>query len=324
MIKFGLVGLGYLGKIHLRLLNEIEEINLAGVYDADPNLTKSLAEQYNVKAFQSLQELIDACDAIDIVTPSNTHFEIAYACLNSGKPVFIEKPVTSTVQQAKELYAIAKTKGLIIQVGHVERFNPAYISAKPFINKPQYIEFERLANYNPRGTDVSVTLDLMIHDLDLLLDIVKSKVKNISANGLQIISKTVDISNAKIEFENGCIANVTTNRIAQNNVRKIIVYQEDKTVHVNLLDKNAQIVIYKNASSNSSNTVYKPGFGLPDKEVIIEHTIILPTNAIKEELIAFHNSINTGQKPVVSIEDAIDVLSLAYSIDEKILQLNSK
>lgn len=324
MIKIGLVGLGYLGKIHLKLLSEIKEFTLVGVFDVDYNLTQTLAKQYNTTPFKSLQDLITACDAIDVVTPSNTHFEIASICLVNGKSVFIEKPVTSTIEEAEALFSIAKKEGLIIQVGHVERFNPAYVSGKPFIDNVQYIEFERLANYNPRGTDVSVTLDLMIHDLDLLLDIVKSEIKTVSANGIKIISNSVDIANAKIEFENGCIANVTTNRIAQQNKRKITVYQPNKAIHINLLDKNVQVENYVNADTNSKNTVLKPGFGLPNKEVLIEHPIILPTNAIKEELLAFHNSINTGQKPVVSIEDAIDVLSLAYSIDKKILNQNHK
>jgi predicted dehydrogenase len=319
MTKFGLAGLGYLGKIHLKLLKEISTIELIGIYDIDQKLTKELADQYGVKAFNQLNELIEACDAVDVVTPSQTHFAVASECIKKGKHVFIEKPVTPTVEEALQLQSLAKEAGVHIQVGHVERFNPAYISGKTFINKPQYIEIERLALYNPRGTDVSVTLDLMIHDLDLLLDLVKSNVKKISANGVTIISKTVDVANAKVEFENGCVANITANRISQSNVRNITAFQGDNTININLLDKTTQVIRYKNASKDTTNIVYKPGFGLPDKEVVIEHPIILPTNAIKEELLAFHNSIITGKKPVVSIDDAIEVLRLAYSIDEKIL-----
>lgn len=324
MTKFGLTGLGYLGKIHLKLLKEINFINLIGIYDTNQELTKSLAGQYGVTAFSSINELLDACDAVDIVTPSQTHFEIASACIKKGKHVFIEKPVTPTVEEARQLQSLAKEAGVLIQVGHVERFNPAYISAKAFIKHPQYIEFDRIALYNPRGTDVSVTLDLMVHDLDILLNMVKSNVKKISANGVKLISNTVDVANARIEFENGCVANIITNRVAQQNTRKITVYQDNTIISINLLDKTTEVIHFKNASKNTQNTVYRPGFGLPDKELVFDHPIIFPTNAIKEELLAFHNSINTGKKTAVTIEDAIDVLSLAYSIDEKILHLISK
>lgn len=324
MVKIGLIGLGYLGKIHLKLLREIKEVELLGIFDIDPALTKTLADQYNTKAFPSAAELIEAADAIDIVTPSNTHCEIASQCIRKGKHVFIEKPATSTVEEAKILQSLAKEAGVIIQVGHVERFNPAFVAAKPLISTPQYIEFQRLAQYNPRGTDVSVTLDLMIHDLDLLLTLVKSNIKKISANGVSSISKTPDIANARIEFENGCVANVTANRIALDNSRKLTVYQDNTVIKIDLLNKITEVIRYKNAVKNSQGQIIIPGKGIPDKEISIEHPIILPTNAIKEELMAFHNSIITAKKPVVTIDDAIDVLSLAYSIDEKILHLISK
>lgn len=324
MVKVGLIGLGYLGKIHLKLLREIKEVELLGVFDIDPVLTKTLADQYNTQAFTSAAELIEAADAIDIVTPSNTHCEIASQCIRKGKHVFIEKPATSTVEEAKLLQSLAKEAGVIIQVGHVERFNPAFVAAKPLISSPQYIEFQRLAQYNPRGTDVSVTLDLMIHDLDLLLTLVKSNIKKISANGVSSISKTPDIANARIEFDNGCVANVTANRIALDNSRKLTVYQDNTVIKIDLLNKITEVIRYKNAVKNSQGQVIIPGKGIPDKEISIEHPIILPTNAIKEELLAFHISIITAKKPVVTIDDAIDVLSLAYSIDEKILHLISK
>lgn len=219
---------------------------------------------------------------------------------------------------------LQKEANVKIQVGHVERFNPAFISAKSFINKPQYIEIHRLAQYNPRGTDVSVTMDLMIHDLDLLLKIVGSNIKNIQAFGSKTISSSSDFVNARIEFENGCIANLTANRMALSNMRNIKIHQSDSIININLLDKVTEIVHIKNADKNSKNQVVKSGTKLPDKELVFEHPIILPTNAIKEELLAFHNSITTGSKPVVTIEDAIGVLSLAYNIDEKIQHLTSK
>lgn len=324
MLKIGLIGLGYLGKIHLRLLHEIDAFEIVGIYDIDKSICDSLSDLYNVKAYNNAEELIDASDVIDIVTPSQSHFQIASACIKKGKHVFIEKPITPTVDEAKQLLVLQKEAGVKFQVGHVERFNPAFISAKPFIDNPQYIEIQRLAQYNPRGTDVSVTLDLMIHDLDLLLNIVKSNVKSIQANGQKIVSSTVDMANARIEFENGCVANITSNRMSLSNIRKFKVFQPNGIVSMDLLDKITELIQIKNAPKNSQNLVLKPGHKLPDKELVFQHPIILPTNAIKEELLAFHNSIKLGTKPVVTIEDAIDVLSLAYSIDEKIQHLISK
>lgn len=324
MLKVGLIGVGYLGKIHLKILLETHEFELIGFHDIDKETSASISKQYNVKAYDLETELIDDCEALIIVTPSNTHFEIASVAIKKGKHVFLEKPVTSTVEEAKLLLGLEKEAGVKIQVGHVERFNPAFVSAIPFINKPQYIEIHRLAQYNPRGTDVSVTLDLMIHDLDILLKIVGSNIKNIHAFGTKTISSTVDFVNARIEFENGTIANLTTNRMSLNNMRNIRVYQNNGIVNINLLDKVTEVIQFKNADKNSQNLVIKSGTKLPDKELVFQHPIILPTNAIKEELLAFHNSITTGSKPVVTIEDAIGVLSLAYSIDEKIQHLISK
>lgn len=324
MLKVGLIGVGYLGKIHLRILLETNAFELIGFYDIDKETSVSISKQYNVKSYNSGAELMDDCDALIIVTPSNTHFEIASAAIKKGKHVFLEKPITPTVDEAKLLMQLEKEAGVKIQVGHVERFNPAFVSAIPFINKPQYIEVHRLAQYNPRGTDVSVTLDLMIHDLDLLLKIVGSNIKTIQAFGTKTISSSVDFVNARIEFENGTIANLTANRMSLSNMRNIKVYQNNGTVNINLLDKVTEVMQIKNADKNSKHLVIKSGTKLPDKELVFQHPIILPTNAIKEELLAFHNSITTGSKPVVTIEDAIGVLSLAYSIDEKIQHLISK
>jgi predicted dehydrogenase len=324
MFKVGLIGLGYLGKIHLKCLKEINELELTGIFDIDKELCKSLADQYGTKAFASMEELIDACDIIDIVTPSQTHFEIAKACIRKSKHIFIEKPVTPTVEEAKALHHLAEEARVKVQVGHVERFNPAFISAKPFIKKPQFIEIHRLAQYNPRGTDVSVTLDLMIHDLDLLLSIVDSNIKKISASGVNIVSPTVDMVNARIEFDNGCVANVTSNRVSLKNMRKFRIFQENMLISVNLLEKVTELIHVKNATKDSKNLILKPGNNLPEKELIFEHPIILPTNAIKEELIAFIACIAYKQKPVVGIENAIEVLDLAYAIDEKISHATGK
>jgi predicted dehydrogenase len=324
MLKVGLIGLGYLGKIHLRLLKEIQEIELVGIYDLDLSITSSLSDQYAVKAYKDMQALINDCDALDIVTPSQTHFEIASLCIRKGKHVFIEKPVTPTVEEAQQLKVLSEEAGVKIQVGHVERFNPAFIAAKPFINKPQFIEIHRLAMYNPRGTDVSVTLDLMIHDLDLVLSVVKSNIRKIHANGVNVVSPTADVVNARIEFDDGCVVNITTSRLSLKNMRKFRIFQDGTLININLLDKVTELIHVKPANKNSKGMVLQPANNLPAKELAFEHPIILPTNAIKEELLAFIACIQYKQKPVVSIESAIDVLSLAYSIDEKIAMATSK
>lgn len=316
--KISLIGLGYIGKIHLRLLKENPNWTLVGVYDIDQKLTKELAEQYNVKAFTDLNEAIQHSEAIDIATPSSTHFEIAKESIIKGKHVFVEKPVTSTLADAKQLQKLLAEAGVVCQVGHVERFNPAFIAALPYINNPVFIEVHRLAQYNPRGTDVSVVLDLMMHDLDLILSVVRCNVKKIDVSGGTVVSATSDIVNARVEFENGCVANITTNRIAIKNKRKFRVFSKDNMVSINLLDKTTEVIKIKNADKKSTNMVLEPGNGLPKKEIIFEHPIILPTNAINEELNTFYHSINSNKASRVGIEDAIKTLEIAFDIEDKL------
>jgi len=318
MNKIALVGLGYLGKIHLRILSEGTGWELTGVYDIDAKLCRELALQYQVKAFSSLEELLENCDAVDIVTPSNTHFEIAEKCITAGKHVFIEKPVTSLIEDAKRLRQLASEAGVIIQVGHVERFNPAFIAAKEFLVDPKYIEIHRLAQYNNRGTDVSVVLDLMLHDIDLLLSIVSSNVKKIHAIGSPIVSNSADMVNARIEFDNGCVANITTNRVSLKNMRKFRVFTDKKIISINLLDKVTHLFSIKNAVANSGNMILDPGNGKTKKEILFEHPIILPSNAIKEELSAFFKSVSSKKQAVVGIDDSIRVMQIAMEIEEKI------
>lgn len=320
MVKIGLIGLGYLGKIHLKLLKDIQEFQISGIYDIDQQLTASLANECNVKAFSSLQQLMEASDAIDIVTPSVTHFEIAQSCIAANKHVFIEKPATSSVKESILLRDLLRDKNLVVQIGHVERFNPAFLAVKSNIQNPDYIECSRLAQYNPRGTDVSVTHDLMIHDLDLVLSFIKSKIINIEAKGIKQISQSNDIVNARVQFENGCIAQFTTNRISSINERKITVYQRNTIIEADLLHKTAEIRHYENLpNSIDLKTGIDKGVSAL-KKVINETQKITPSNAIKEELISFHHSINSAKKPVVTLDDAINVLDLAFRIEEKTLQ----
>jgi predicted dehydrogenase len=316
--KIGLVGLGYLGKIHLKLLLDIKEWEIVGGYDINQNLTKELAATYNIKAYTQLSDLLADVDAVDIVTPSSTHFEIAKQCIIAGKDIFIEKPVTSTVEEALQLQQLAIEANVIIQVGHVERFNPAFTAALPFIKSPRFIEVHRLAAYNPRGTDVSVTLDLMLHDLDLLLHIVPANIRKINASGAKLVSQLPDVINARIEFDNGCVANLTTNRMAFKNVRKFRVFDDERFISINLLDKQTEVMRLKNAQTNSGNIVIETPNNQANKEIVIEHPIILPVNAIKQELLTFYNSVANNKKVTVSISEAIAVLKLAFDIDEKI------
>ncbi len=316
--KIALVGLGYVGKIHLKLLKENPNWQLTGVYDIDKTLCKDLAIKYDVTAFSSLEQAIDQADVIDIVTPSHTHFEIAKKATIAGKHIFIEKPATLNLKEAKQLQSYINEAGTYCQVDHVERFNPAFIAAKPYIKEPKFIEVHRLAPYNQRGTDVSVVFDLMMHDLDLILSIVKSNVRKIHVSGANLVSKTADIVNARIEFENGSVANITTNRMAFKNMRKFRVFTKNHLVSINLLDKITEVIRIKDAGSNSKNLTIDPGNGLPKKEIVFEHPIILPTNAINDELNTLHTCINSNKKAIIGIDEAIRVLELATEIEEKL------
>jgi len=316
--KISLIGLGYLGKIHLKLLFENTDWRLVGVYDIDQNLCKQLAENYNVKAFSSLYEAIESSDAIDIVTPSNTHFDIGRQAIIAGKHVFIEKPLTATLKEAKLLQKLVDEAGVCLQVGHVERFNPSFTAAIPYFNNPRFIEVHRLAQYNPRGTDVSVVLDLMLHDIDLILSLVPYNIKSISAVGSKLVSHSPDIVNCRVEFENGCVANLTANRLAFKNTRKFRVFNQDSFVSINLLDKVTEVIKIQNATLNSKNLVIDTGKYSPKKEIVFEHPIILPTNAIRDELLSFYNSINSDKKTIISARDAIRALEIAEEIEKNI------
>lgn len=316
--NISLIGLGYIGKIHLKILKENPLWNLVGVYDIDKDLTNNLAMQYGVKAFKSLDEAIQSCDAVDIVTPNSTHFEIARQAVMNGKHVFIEKPVTTTLKEAKQLQSLVAEAGVNFQISHVERFNPAFVAATPFIASPSFIEVHRMAQYNQRGTDVSVVLDLMMHDLDLAMTIVRSNVRKIHASGTTIVSRTADIANVRVEFENGCVANLTANRMAFKNSRKFRVFTPQNFVSINLLDKITEVIKIKNAGPDSKNMVIDAGQGLPKKEIIFEHPIILPTNAINEELTTFSNRINSNKSIKSGIDEEIQILELAFDIEEQL------
>lgn len=320
MIKIGVIGAGHLGKIHIRLLKEIQEFELVGFFDADSKNAEQIATEFDISAFNSASELIAKCDAIDVVTPTESHFEYAKLALENNKHLFIEKPITATIQQAKELLVFSEGKQSKIQVGHVERFNPAFIAVKDKCNNPMFIEAHRLAEFNPRGTDVPVVHDLMIHDIDIILKIVDSKVKQINASGVSIISDTPDIANARIEFDNGCVANLTASRISFKSMRKTRVFQDDAYIAINFLDKKSELIKMKDVvdSNDPFALIIDPGNGKAKKKIQFESPKTEENNAIKDELTSFYAAIKNDSETIVSIQDATAALDVAEQIAQQI------
>jgi predicted dehydrogenase len=319
-MNVGIVGLGHLGKIHLKLVSEISEFNVCAIYDIDKSVIANLSYQNNVKICDSYEELLSLCESVLIITPTPTHFDLASKAIKNGKHVFIEKPATDNPNDTKKLNRLSKEAGVIVQVGHVERFNPAFTAAKEFMTNPQHINIERLACYNSRGTDVSVVMDLMIHDIDLLLNTIKSKIKKISATGAIIVSKTADLAYVRIEFENGCIANLTANRVALQNVRKMDVFQDNTFINIDLLNKSTTIhsILPKNTSLNNKGIIIDPGAGQQKFEILHNQPIINPVNAIKTELECFYKSITHDAPLAVSLSDAEIALQVVQDIDFQI------
>ena len=315
MLKIGVLGAGHLGKIHLNCIKQIEQYDLVGFFDPDMVTARQVEAEMGVKSFESIDALIDAVDVVDIVTPTIRHFECASKALQKRKHVFIEKPIVATPDEANALKKLADEAGVKVQVGHVERFNPAFIAAEPFIKSPLFVEAHRLALFNPRGTDVPVVLDLMVHDLDILLTIVRSEVSHVSANGVSIVSPTPDITNARIEFKNGTVANLTASRLSLKNMRKTRIFQPDAYITVDFLDKVTEITrIHDNVDeANPLSATITLGDG-SEKQITFERPEIHPINAIKTELESFYSAIVHNTAPAVTIDDGINVLKLAYRI----------
>lgn len=317
MLKVGVLGAGHLGKIHLRLLNQSEKYNLVGFYDPSQENADKVAAEFGYKKFNSIKELINAVDVVDIVTPTLSHFDCAKQAIEAGKHVFLEKPITTTVQEAEEIIALTQKYGVKGQVGHVERFNPAFMAVKDKIGTPMFIETHRLAEFNPRGTDVPVVLDLMIHDLDAILSVVKSPVKHVSASGVSILSESPDIANARIEFENGCVANVTSSRISMKNMRKTRFFQRDAYITVDYLEKNCEVIKMKEAPEvpGDFDLIFQNAEGVK-KQIYYDNPQVNQNNAILDELETFHDAIVNNTNPVVTLEDGTKALKLAYQIIE--------
>jgi len=315
MLKAGVLGAGHLGKIHLRLLQQSENYELVGFYDASPEVRKAISDEFGYAAFDSIVSLIDACDMVDVVTPTVYHHEVGMQVLNAGKHLFIEKPITTTVAEAEELVALARKHNVLGAVGHVERFNPAFLAVKDLIEQPMFIETHRLAEFNPRGTDVPVVLDLMIHDIDAILSVVQSPVKAVHASGVSVISDTPDIANARIEFENGCVANLTSSRISMKNMRKSRFFQKDAYISVDFLEKKTEVVKMKDAPENPDDfaMILQNAEGVK-KQIYFENPDVSGNNAILDELDAFARAITNNTTPVVSLEDGTAALRVAQMV----------
>ena len=320
MLKIGVIGAGHLGKIHIRLLKEITTAELVGFHDHHPGTGAKVAAEFGVKHFDSPAALINACDAIDIVTPTVSHFELATLALENSKHIFIEKPITTTVAEAQKIVEMVQEQNVKAQIGHVERFNPAFLAAREYLHQPMFIETHRLAEFNPRGTDVSVVHDLMIHDIDVVLSVVKSDVKNINASGVAVVSDTPDIANARIEFQNGCVANLTASRISLKNMRKSRFFQRDAYISVDFLKKKTEVVRLKNVVGEPGplDITIDLGNGKGSKQIYFDNLKVEEGNAIRMELELFIQSILNDQPTAVTAEDGCKALEVAHRVMEKL------
>ena len=319
MLRIGILGVGHLGKFHLNNWKEIDGVEIVGFFDPNNESAEDVITKYQLKRFDKAEDLINAVDAVDIIAPTTAHFELCKAAIIKGKHVFVEKPLANTMEEAKELVKLAKEANIKFQVGHVERFNPAFLALKNYSLEPMFIEVHRLAQFNPRGTDVSVILDLMIHDIDIILSLVNSNVKSISANGVAVMSDTPDIANVRIEFNNGCVANLTSIRISMKKMRKMRLFQKDTYIGIDFLDKKTEII-----QLNTPATVNAFTFDIETnngkKTIAIANPVVTDGNAIKMELEAFHQAILNNTEPLVNVVDGFRAMDIAHQI---LIKINS-
>jgi len=316
MIKTGVIGAGHLGSIHLKLLNKSDYFKVIGFFDINKNIS---LEKNDFVFFKKMEDLIDLVDVVFICCNTPNHYKIAKICINKSKHIFIEKPITSTVEQAIDLVNFSDLKKIKGQVGHVERFNSAFTCLNDTIKNPKFIECHRLSEFNPRGNDVSVVLDLMIHDIDIVLSVVKSKPISVSANGVCVISETPDICNARVEFENGCVANFTASRISLKNMRKTRFFQSNAYISVDFLEKKTELVKIKDANNlDDEYAMIIENSSGNKKQIFYNNPEIKESNAIIEEHNAFAKSILEDKVPLISLKDGLDALRLANEILNKI------
>lgn len=319
--KIGVIGTGHLGKLHVKMFKQISECEVTGIFDSNNQTASEVAQEFNVKAYETLDELLSEIQAASIAVSTTAHFEIAKMCMEKGIHVFIEKPITASIPEAEELVKIASDRKLNLQVGHIERFNPAIVSLEKFILQPMFVQTDRLAQFNPRGTDVAVVLDLMIHDIDIILSLIKSDVKNIDANGVAVVSNSLDIANARIEFENGAVANVTASRISQKKMRKMRIFQRDAYISLDFITGVSEVYRLLPVDQNTESTTMSFGeIGIGDKRkrLVYEQPEIKEINALKYELELFIKSILYKTHPVVSGVDGLKALKVAGIIMNKI------
>ena len=317
MLKVGVFGVGHLGKFHLNNWKEIKDVELVGFYDPSDDAAQEVTEKYQLPRFLDPERLLDAVDAVDIVAPTNFHFDLCKLAIRKGKHVFVEKPLANTMDEARELVKLARESNIKFQVGHVERFNPAYLAVKHMELHPMFIEVHRLAQFNPRGTEVSVILDLMIHDIDIILSLVKSEVKMISASGVAVMTDTPDIANVRIEFNNGCVANLTSSRISMKKMRKIRLFQKDAYIGIDFLNKKSEVIKLKtpqdiDAFSFDLDTLHGK------KTIAVINPQVPEINAIKKELESFRDSIGNNTPTLVSEVDGYRAMDVAHQILQKI------
>jgi len=321
MLKIGVLGAGHLGKIHIKCIKQIPEYQLVGFYDPDIENAAKVSQELDLKSFESTEALINECDVVDIVTPTVSHYDCAAAAIKKSKHVFIEKPVVTTPEEARKLIFLAEEAGVKVQVGHVERFNPAFTAAQGEINDPMFIEAHRLAEFNPRGTDVPVVLDLMIHDIDIVLSVVKSNLRKVHASGVNVVSDTPDIANARLEFDNGAVANLTASRISLKNMRKTRFFQRDAYITVDFLDKVAEVVKMNELDEIPEDPfamILDLGENKKKRQIIFNKPEVKEINAIVEELRSFKDSVINNLTPPVSIQDGYMALDVAQKVLEKI------
>lgn len=317
MLKVGVFGVGHLGKFHLNNWKEIDNVKLVGFYDPSDGNAVAVNEKYGLTRYADPADLIDECDIVDIVAPTTAHYDLCKMAILKSRHVFVEKPLANTMAEAREIVKLTKEANIKFQVGHVERFNPAFLALKEYELNPMFIEVHRLSQFNPRGTDVSVILDLMIHDIDIILSLVKSSVKNISANGVNVLSDTPDIANVRIEFDNGCVANLTSSRISMKKMRKMRLFQKDSYISIDFLDKKTEIIKYKTPSDKDVFT-FDIETNSGKKTIAIAAPLIKENNAIKQELQSFVEAILKDKPATVSDIDGYRAMEVAHLILDKI------
>ncbi len=320
-IKVGVIGTGHLGKLHTKMFKQISNCELVGIYDSNPDQAKVVSDELEVKAFSSLDFLLSQVEAVSIAATTSAHYELAKKCFEANVHVFIEKPITATIEEGEELVKISNEKKLNLQVGHIERFNPGLVSLENYIDNPKFIQSDRLAQFNPRGTDVAVVLDLMIHDIDIILSLIKSDVKQIDASGVAVVSNHIDIANARIMFENGAVANVTASRISQKKMRKMRMFQKDTYIALDFVTGVSEIyrlISLDEETSANSISFGEIGVGEKKKKLVYEQPEHKELNALEYELELFVNSVSEKKRPVVSGEDGLKALKVAQIIIQKI------